>query len=431
MLKNRVLLKVYAVLALFTVLAGDFWRYSVSWFGWGAVIALISAFSIVLIVTQRDKWRLNGLPYPLLEFAAITVLSTAWSAYPGFTAIAAVLLILTAVSALALAITFTLAEFLRLLGHALRIIIGGSLLFELVVSAFVRHPILPWWEHYTGKIPASYYWSRDLLFKGDRIQGIMGNSNLFGFVALLAVIVFAIEFASRSMSRGWSGFWLVLAVASIALTRSGTVLIASAAVAFIAVVLIVLRRIRGARGRGLVYGIAAVIVVIVGVIAIVAPTASAHLLGKSGTFTGREGIWKEVIKLASERPVGGWGWISYWYPNIAPFDRRQFVIGHVHYLQAHEAWLDVWLQVGIVGLVLFVALVLSTLVRSWMLAVDRPQIGPSRPIKYSPVTLLPILVLVALLAQSFAESRLLIEYGMLLLSYIAIKSKRPDLPVVS
>jgi hypothetical protein len=45
------------------------------------------------------------------------------------------------------------------------------------------------------------------------------------------------------------------------------------------------------------------------------------------------------------------------------------------------------------------------------------------------VTLVPVLIVVALLAQSVTESRLLIEYGLLLLSLFAIKTKRPD-PVV-
>ena len=37
-----------------------------------------------------------------------------------------------------------------------------------------------------------------------------------------------------------------------------------------------------------------------------------------------------------------------------------------------------------------------------------------------------MLVLIALIAQSIAESRLLIEYGLFLLALIAIKTKRPD-----
>jgi O-antigen ligase len=84
-------------------------------------------------------------------------------------------------------------------------------------------------------------------------------------------------------------------------------------------------------------------------------------------------------------------------------------------LHAHNAWLDLWLQLGILGLLVFGALVLVALVRSWMLAA-RPE--------WNVAMLLPLLLVVALLVQSLAESRLLVEYGLFLLVVIAVKTKR-------
>jgi len=421
------LLKVYAVLLFFTVLSGDTERYALTWYGWGAIILVIFVIALVIVIRGRKRWRLSGLPFPLLAFLLLTVLSIAWSAYRQYTVAASLLSIVTAIGALSLAITFTLPQLLRLLGHALRIVLAASILFELVVSIFVRHPFTPWWTDYSGqKIHPAEYWSRDLLFKGDRIQGIMGNSDLLGFVALLGVIVFALEFASRSMRRGWSGFWIVVALLDIALTRSATVFVAAVAVAVVAVVLVLLRRAETDRARRTI-SIVSIIVIVVGVIAAIALRGRLlALLGKSGTLTGRTGIWAEVIDIARQRPVVGWGWISYWAPGIAPFNRKAFNIGGIQYLQAHDAWLDLWLQLGIIGVVVFAAFVLSALVRAWILSIDRPHLGAGRPGSFDPSTLLPVLVLVALLAQSFAESRLLIEYGLLLLSLFAIKTKRPD-----
>jgi exopolysaccharide production protein ExoQ len=420
-------LSVFAVIVFFTVLSGDTERYALTWYGWGAIILGIAAVSIVVVVRARSRWRLTGLPFPLLAFLLLAVLSIAWSDYRQFTTIAAVLSIVTAVGALALAVTFSLPELLRLLGHALRIILAGSILFELVVSVIVRHPFTPWWTDYSGqKIHPAEYWSRDLLLKGDRIQGIMGNSDLLGFVALLGVIVFALEFASRSMKRGWSGFWIVIALADMALTRSATVTIAAVIVAVAAVILVLLRRAAMPRAR-LAVSVVSVVVVVLGVLgafALRGPLLAA--LGKSGTLTGRTGIWHEVVLIASERPIAGWGWISYWVPGLAPFDRPEFRIGGIQYLQAHDAWLDLWLQLGVIGVIVFAAFALSALVRSWILAVDRPRLG-REPARYDATTLLPVLILVALLAQSIAESRLLIEYGLFLLSLFAIKTKRPDL----
>lgn len=429
MIENRRWLRAFAVFTFFTVLAGDAWRYSISWYGYGAIVVVVSAVCVVLVVKQRHRWRFNGLPYPLVVFLALAVVSTAWSDYPQWTAIAAVTTILTAMAAFALAVTFSLAEILRALGHALRIILGLSILFELFVSVVIRHPILPWWTNYTGlTVHAADYWSRDLLLTGDRIQGIVGNSNLLGFVALLGLIVFAIEFASRSMRRGWAAFWIAVAVADILLTRSATVTVAIVVVAAVAAVLLLLRRAGTTRGRVLV-SLGALVVIAIGVaLAFAFRHQLLHLLGKNSELTGRTTIWSSVIHLAGQRPAVGWGWISYWVPFIPPF-KGLAVNGGVQLLQAHEAWLDVWFQLGIVGLVVFGALVVSALVRAWIMSVDRPQLALGVPARYSAITLLPVLLLVALLAQSLAESRLLLEYGMLLLSLIAIKTKRPDLMV--
>jgi exopolysaccharide production protein ExoQ len=427
MVRNRVWLSVYAVLLFFTVLSGDTERYALTWYGWGAIILVIFVIALVIVIRARKRWRFTGLPLPMLAFLLLTVLSIAWSDYRQYTVAAAFLSIVTAIGALSLAVTFRLAQLLRLLGHALRIILAGSILFELVVSVIVRHPFTPWWTDYHGqKIHPAEYWSRDLLLKGDRIQGIMGNSDLLGFVALLGVIVFAIEFASRSMRRGWAGFWIVVAVVDIALTRSATVFVAAVAVAVAAVVLVLLRRAQTDRGQRTISIVSIVVVIVglVGAIALHGPLLRA--LGKTGTLTGRTGIWAEVITIARERPVVGWGWISYWVPGLAPFDRKAFNIGGIQYLQAHDAWLDLWLQLGIIGVIVFAAFALSALVRAWILAVDRPHLAQDRLGAFDPTTLLPVLVLVALLAQSLAESRLLIEYGLLLLCLIAINTKRPD-----
>jgi O-antigen ligase len=432
MVRNRAWPSVFGVLVFFTVLSGDTERYALTWYGWGAIILVIFVISLTIVIRGRSRWTFTGLPYPLLAFLALTVLSIIWSDYRQFTVAASILSIVTAIGALSLAITFTLPQLLRLLGHALRIILAGSILFELVVSLVVRHPFTPWWTNYSGqKIHPAEYWSRDLLLRGDRIQGIMGNSDLLGFVALLGVIVFAIEFASRSMARGWSGFWIVVAIADVGLTRSATVFVAAVVVAVAAVVLLLLRRASTARGRRTV-SLVSLVVVVIGLLAAIALRAPLlRALGKSGTLTGRTGIWAEVITIASQRPVIGWGWISYWVPGLAPFDKPEFRIGGIQYLQAHDAWLDLWLQLGIVGVVVFAAFAISALVRSWILAVDRPRLGTGASSAYEPSTLLPVLILVALLAQSIAESRLLIEYGLLLLSLLAIKTKRPDPIAVS
>jgi exopolysaccharide production protein ExoQ len=74
-------------------------------------------------------------------------------------------------------------------------------------------------------------------------------------------------------------------------------------------------------------------------------------------------------------------------------------------------------------LVIFILLVVSTLWRTWFFAVDRPRAGAAEDIPFTALTLLPLLILSALIAQSAAESRMLVESGWALLVVISVKTK--------
>ncbi|HTL40630.1 MAG TPA: O-antigen ligase family protein [Pseudolysinimonas sp.] len=404
-----------ATLGLFTLTAGDLWRYLLGWWGWGAIVLVL--FTLALVELIRMRVDLRRIPLPLGAFLLLAALSIAWSAYPAAAALGAVALLVTTTFGLFLATAIDLTTFVRCLGTALRFILGLSLLFELFVSLVIRDRVLPLWVDYSDldKIPAAFYWSRDLLLEGGRIQGIQGNANLLAFAALLAVIVFSVQIAARSASRFWTTGWLLIALLTLALTRSSTVLVAGVAVAVVAAYLYAVRRVPLGRRTPLYIGGA--VVALAGVAAaIVFRDGLLALLGKSSDLTNRVGIWDTVLGLASQRPGFGWGWVGYWPPWVEPF-RDLVVIKGVHYYQAHNAWIDVYLQLGIAGLIVFGALVVTTLGRSWVRALDLAH-GRGKAIG-----LLPILVMVMLVVHSLAESRLLIEIGFALLVVFAVRTR--------
>ena len=86
------------------------------------------------------------------------------------------------------------------------------------------------------------------------------------------------------------------------------------------------------------------------------------------------------------------------------------------YFQAHNAYLDVLLQVGLVGFVLFAIVLVRTFVRLWRLAVHHS----------STLYLWPLLVLVAELVRAITESRLIIESAFMILILFAVKATEPD-----
>ncbi|MFC5503380.1 O-antigen ligase family protein [Lysinimonas soli] len=402
------------VVMLFTLMAGDTWRNLLSWWGWGVIAVVLLVLAIVELV--RARVDLRRVPLAVYAFFALITLSLLWSDYPGATALGVLGTLATATLAVYLATVIDLEAFLRAFGLALRWLLGLSLLFEFVVAAFIRHPVLPLWVDYSQlkKIPMAYYWSRDLLFHGGQIQGVQGNSNLLALAALFALVVFAVQWVAGTASKAWLGFWAVIALITLALTRSSTVLLALAAVVLVGAFLALVRRTWGTRRR-IVYGGGAAAALGIAVVGFAARGSILDLLGKSSDLTHRSEIWNRVIELANERPAAGWGWVSYWAPWVEPF-RHLAVFKGVTYLQAHDAWLDVYLQLGVIGLVVFGWLVLTTLGRSWLVAVDA---GP-RPARL--VAVFPLLITVVLIVHSIAESRLLIEIGFTLLVVAAIRS---------
>jgi O-antigen ligase len=74
------------------------------------------------------------------------------------------------------------------------------------------------------------------------------------------------------------------------------------------------------------------------------------------------------------------------------------------------------MQLGIVGLGLFILLIGLTFVRLWRLAVRHTN----------PLYLWPILVYVGIVTQNLTESRILVEIGWVILMLFAIKVQEPN-----
>ena len=423
-LESRGFLTGFATLVLFTGLAGDAWRNSISWYGFGVVVAIIVATAILILVRHRAVVTLANVPWPLVAFLALATLSIAWSFYPGASALGVLSQFVTTIPALAVGLLLSGRELLRALGRALRIILWLSILFELVVAFIVRAPVLPVWATAADRLdpPLMLFWSRNLLLEGDKIQGIVGNSALLAMVGLIALIVFSVEVAARSVGRVTGTVSILLAVAIIALTRSATIYAGIVGVAVFLAAILLMRRASTPRARSATYAVIVAAAAAVTALSLVFQSQLLQLVGKSDNLTGRSGIWDTVIALAQQRPAFGWGWVSFWPPWVEPFNNL-IIRNGVMQLHAHNAWLDVWLQLGIVGLIVFGALVITTLVRSWLMATDRVVSVPGSPGTYSAVSLLAPLLLTALLVQSLAESRLLVEGCYMLLVILATSSK--------
>ena len=401
--------------ALFVLMGGDAVRYAIGWLGWGILLGVL--FIGVLVSFFQSEWlaTIKRVPWPLAGLLALMLVGSIWSNYPLVSAGAAVVQLATSAFALYLAAAFDWREILRLFGNTLRAILYGSVLFELFAAVIVRGPIEPFFPNYEGDHPpaVAFYWTQGNLFTDDRIQGIVGNSNMLAYMAMIALVVFAIERAANTTGRLVTVCSFAAAVPMLLLARSASIGFALVAVMAAAIVSIAAEgKTREVRHRyyRIAWGV-------IGVGALLVLTYRAQifsLIGKSPDMTGRTKIWKIVLDLIDQRPFQGWGWSSYWVPWVEPY-HGLVIINHVPYFQAHNAFLDVWLQLGIVGLGLFVLLIGMTFVRLWRLAVRHT----------SPLYLWPILVFVGIVTQNLTESRILVEIGWVLLVLFAVKVAEP------
>lgn len=421
--KTRLGVSAFAIVVFVFAFGSNGVRYLVGLPAFFVLAAGLTLTSIVLFIKLKPaRFRWYRLPAPIYWFLVLAALSIIWSAYRLESLAGVIAQILTTATAVVLAFILSWHELLRTLASSMRWLLALSYLFELWVSIFVREPLLAWWvERPEGKTPAILYWSRDLLFSGGPIQGIVANSVLLGFIALISLILFAIQLRAGLVRSTTGWFWVAIAVLTLVLTRSATIWVALLAV-MVALAFALWGRRTGQEHRMPVYWTAGALLAIAIAGVVFARDMLFGLLGKSGDLTGRAETWQKVWELVEQRPWFGWGWVSYWPTWVEPFKGLDTKAG-IAVMSAHNAWLDVWLQLGVIGVLVFAPIVMLTLQRVWFRAVDQPKRGPGPAQPFATSALWPLLVLTALLVQSITESRLLIESGWLVLIILAVKTR--------
>jgi O-antigen ligase len=426
---GHLMLRAYVILVLFVTFAHSAVYNLLGIVGAGALLGLFTLATLAIGIPQLARnrpqaFRWRRLPWAALGYTTLALISVAWSQWRGPTVLTWVLLAAVTVNGLFIAHVLTWHEIVRALSSAFKWILGLSLALELWVSLVIHGPLLPNFVTLPdGEIDPQWYWVRDNLFDGGRIQGIVGNANLLAIISLFAIITFGVLFAARARWRTTLALWALLAAYFLFRTSSATALVCAAAAAVVLVVALLMRRAStpGARTRIYVVAIGTTVIGVVAVWLLREPLLA--ILGRSSDLTGRsDRIWSKVLERAGEHPLFGNGFSSPWIPTDPAFDG--WITDHgITVFHAHNMWLDVLLQLGVLGVVLMALAYVSLLWRSWFFAVDRPRwdLEAARP--FSPLTLLPILFTVVLLVQGLSESTPIMLWGWMLLVLLSFKLK--------
>ena len=370
--------------------------------GWPGLLAALAGLLALCVLSLIARWRAvewyGILPITILVFVGWCAASVLWSNAPGWTAVRVVYLVAFAFLGVYVALMRDTIQIVRAFGDVMRVLLGVTIALEVLSGILLDAPI------------AILGIQGDLAQLGP-IQGIFGSRNLLGFVALVALLTFVVEWRTKIAQRGRAVGSIILASVCLVLTGSPTTWVALGAALVALAALYGLRRAAPTtRWRWQIALLVAGVVTLV--TAWVLRIRIIELLDARAEFDVRLDVWRELSRYLNNNPLQGWGWVGSW-PEAAPYTWIELATGRPH-SSALSAFIDVYFQVGVIGVILFVGLVGVALVRAWLLASTRRSV----------VYVWPALMLVVIAVTSFAESFALGEGGWMLLVVCAVKAAR-------
>ncbi len=198
------------------------------------------------------------------------------------------------------------------------------------------------------------------------LRGAFSHKNMLGWVSGLVIIACVWVVASGQRHR-LAIVTLILTVPLWLASRSLTGLGATIITGLACMAMLGMRL--GAMTR-LVWGY---LVIVSGTIAVsILATGGGiflRLVGRSEDLTGRGPLWDQLERAIAEHPLLGYGFQSFWQPESGWRDRIAASVGWL-VPTAHNGWIDIWLSLGLLGLVPVTILVLRNLWRSSITAVE-------------------------------------------------------------
>lgn len=199
----------------------------------------------------------------------------------------------------------------------------------------------------------------DGYYRDGALRGIYVHRNQLAYVAAVGFVMAAWHIARASNRQLRSAVIGVPSLIVLIMSESATA-IAVAALATTGVILV--RQIVVLPTRSRSHALIALLALFAAAAAFLSSQTFDVLavLGRDSTLTGRTQLWKHVLNAVGQRPLLGYGWGSAWLDESAVqidiSSKAGFRVYH-----AHNSVLDLLLQVGIIGLVIFAVSLFQTL----------------------------------------------------------------------
>jgi O-antigen ligase len=345
---------------------------------WGALY-LIAAY---LVLRKKGWLQLLFREWTVLAIIVLSGLSVVWSAAPDITLRRTVALIGTVFIALYLSRRYTITGQLKLLGDTLLLAALASIVFSVFgigvpVQAFGDASWFGVFLHKNalGRMMALGVIVLVLLSKSGNTQHRLLGAGLCGLLVLLSRSITAVV-----VLAGLMGLSFVLN------SKLGHKLKTSIAV-FVAVAMVLWFALAtlGYAGEGL------------------------KAAGKDETLSGRTELWQASLSAASEHPLLGYGYSAFWLgeegPSYEVWKQVNWSAPH-----SHNGFIDLGLELGWVGVGLFLLGIIMQLHRAGIL---RKYLKPAEGVW-------PFIFLAFLILSNITESGLLRAHSLVFLLYCTL-----------
>ncbi|WP_312204975.1 O-antigen ligase family protein [Brevundimonas sp.] len=286
----------------------------------------------LILVCLRPERALKGLiRSPLLiALLLLTAATYFWSIMPELTARRIPALAFTTLAGVALASRWS--------WRSLTEIIAGTLAV-LAILSFLVGALLPQMGRMDEIFPGAW---RGLWLEKNSMGNVMVKTTVF----LLAAGVMAPE--RRKLWFGLAVVPVLLILLSTSKTALVVLVLSLASMGFVAVV-------KSGPLRAVVATWLAVVFVIgAGLLIAMETDTFFALLGKDATLTGRTEIWSGIMQQMAEHPWKGFGYGAVW--DDPSFTGPKAWIGYqAHFMpaDAHSGWLELYIALGLGGVILF------------------------------------------------------------------------------
>jgi exopolysaccharide production protein ExoQ len=320
---------------------------------------LLSAGIIVLVRRSRNTRTLLSLNWPILLYFAFCLASVSWSDFPGI----------------------VFKRWIKAIGDLTMVLIvltdANQILALKRVFSRCGFILLPFSIVLTKYFPA---YGRAYTPDGGMMNtGVTNNKNTLGVITLVLAVgtlwnlVTLVLDLDGKPGRGRhllaQGALLAIAMNVLYMSHSAT----SETCFAIAAILMLATQLRMIRRRPSYVHLFVLAMVLGGLAVVFSGGVGLKVLGRDSTFTGRTDIWAAVLAACPNWLVGA-GFETFW---LGP--RLQEVWSHLsrymHVNEAHNGYIEVYLNLGWVGVCLVAAIILKGYIRSVAVFRREPVIG--------------------------------------------------------